>query len=303
MTHKKNIFTTPDGVEIFYQSWLPEARNIKAILQISHGMAEHSLRYAEFAAFLNASGIGVYANDHRGHGNSIPKGAIPGYFAERDGWNLVLQDMHQLTSICKQNHPDIPFFLLGHSMGSFLSRKYAGLWASELKGLIISGTGSNPQWLLDAGLGLAKMMPANSPSKFIDNMVFGKYNRSYASPFQWLSSDQKKVDEYVADPLCGFVCTGSFFRDMFVGLKMLNDKRIYDNVSRDLPVYLFSGKKDPVGDFGKGVQQVTLQFQRDGFKNVTEKFYYDGRHEMLNETNRDEVYQDVLDWINLQLNN
>jgi alpha-beta hydrolase superfamily lysophospholipase len=300
MKHTTHFYTSEDGVEIFYQKWLPNSEPI-AVMQIAHGMAEHSLRYANFAEFLTKNNIAVFANDYRGHGKSIPEQGIPGYFADKDGWEKVLNDMHKLTDIVKTETPNIPIFLLGHSMGSFLSRKYLGLWSNDIDGIIISGTGSNPQWLLNAGINLASMMPRKKPSKMLDNMVFGKYNKPYPSQFQWLTSDQKIVDDYVNDPLCGFVCTGGFFVDMLKGLKMLNHPRLNDNVDKNFPIFIFYGTKDPVGEYGKGVKQYIKQLEREDFKNITEKIYYGGRHEMLNEINKNEVYNDILDWISKQL--
>lgn len=301
MKHTTHFFTAEDGTEIFYQKWLPNSKPL-AVIQIAHGMAEHSSRYANFAQFLTDKGLAVYANDHRGHGKTIPEGGIPGYFADKDGWEKVLNDMHFLTDIVKSEIPDTPVFLLGHSMGSFLSRKYVGLWSNDIDGLIISGTGSNPQWLLNAGLNLASMMPKKKPSKMLDSMVFGKYNKPYPSQFQWLTNDQKIVDNYVNDPLCGFVCTGGFFVDMLKGLKMLNDPRLNDDVDKNIPIFIIYGSKDPVGDYGKGVKQYIKQLEHEDFKNVSEKIYYGSRHEILNELNRNEVYDDILEWVSKQLN-
>lgn len=296
MKHNTNTFKGLGGAEIFYQSWLPESE-IKAVVQIAHGMAEHSTRYAEFAQFLNKNGIAVYANDHRGHGKTIDYGGTQGYFSEKNGWSLVLNDVKEFSAIIKKEHPDIPLFLFGHSMGSFLARTYAGLWGTTIDGLILSGTGSNPQAVLVAGSILASILPATKPSKLLDSMVFGKYNKPYQTPFQWLSRDQKKVDEYVNDPLCGFVCTGRFFFDMLYGLKMLNRKNVNNGMPSDLPILIFSGSNDPVGELTKGVKKLTQQYKSEGFINVSEKFYPEGRHEMLNDINRKEVYNDVLEWL------
>ena len=299
-------FKTNDGVEIFYHKWLPQKKKpIKGVVQIAHGMAEHSKRYARFAKALINQGFAVYANDHRGHGQTAGSLENVGYFADKDGWNLVVEDMRKLTQLIKKNHPDIPVFLFGHSMGSFLSRHYIFLYANEIKGVILSGTGGDPGLLGKIGYLVAKRESKKNGKKFrsprLKDLSFGKFNKAFKpnrTEFDWLSRDDAEVDKYVDDPYCGGDFTAGFYEDLLSGLATINDSKNTQNVPQDLPIYLFSGEKDPVGNKTKGVQQVFKAYQKAGIKDVSCKFYPDGRHEMLNETNREEVFGDVVDWLN-----
>jgi len=304
---KADTFTykASDGTKIFAYRWLPAAKSkIKAAVQIAHGMAEHAARYERFAKKLTAAGYAVYANDHRGHGKTAGSLENVGYLADERGWEKVVDDMYVLTGIIKKENKKVPVFLFGHSMGSFLSRQYAMLHGGELKGLILSGTGGDPGLLGKIGLLVAKREAAKkgrrAKSPLLDKLSFGAFNKAFRpnrTNFDWLSRDNAEVDKYVADPFCGEVFTSGFFCDMLGGLAFINNKNNIRNIPRDLPVYLFSGSLDPVGAQTKGVLQVYNSCVNAGIKDVTYKFYRDGRHEMLNETNRDEVFADVIAWL------
>lgn len=299
-------FKTSDGVQIFVYKWLPDdASSVKAAIQIAHGMGEHAARYERFAGALTNAGYAVYANDHRGHGKTAGSSENIGYFADENGWEKVVDDLHSLTGIIKKEYPNKPFFLFGHSMGSFLSRHYAMLYGNELTGLVLSGTGGDPGVIGKAGLFIAKieakLRGKNARSEIMTQLSFGAFNKAFKpnrTEFDWLSRDNAEVDKYINDPWCGGVFTAGFFCDMLGGLDFINRKENIMKIPKTLPVYLFSGARDPVGANTKGVTQVYHALRSAGISNVTLKFYADGRHEMLNETNRAEVFSDVIAWLN-----
>jgi len=298
-------FATDDGATIFVRKWLPEAAvQVKAVVQIAHGMAEHSKRYERFAGALVDAGYAVYANDHRGHGETAGSLENVGYFADENGWKLVAGDLLSLTHIIKKEQPNIPVFLFGHSMGSLLSRSYILSHAREIRGVILSGTGGDPGLLGKIGLLITKFEIWRKGKKYrspiLTKMSFGDFNKSFRpnrTEFDWLSRDEAEVDKYVADPYCGGMFTAGFFLDMLTGLTEVNDTDNIRSVPSDLPIYIFSGDKDPVANDTKGVRQVYDAFKKAGVNDVVLKFYEGGRHEMLNETNREEVHRDVIDWL------
>ncbi|MCK5005177.1 MAG: lysophospholipase [Candidatus Aminicenantes bacterium] len=309
MTEDKFTIEAEDGKRIFVYRWLPaEKKKLKCIVQISHGMAEHAERYKGFAEYLNEKGIGVYANDHRGHGKTA--GAIEdvGYFDDHSGWDLVVNDMFILTEKIKNENPGIPVFMFGHSMGSFLSRDYIARPESEVSGVILSGTAGDPGILGNVGIMIAKLScrikGAKKPDKLLDKLSFGSFNNGIKQPrtkFDWLSRDDKVVDKYIADDYCGGIFSSGFFLDLFQGIKKINKKDNIRNIPVELPVYFISGEKDPVGDNSKGVVKVMKSFTKAGVKDIEYKFYENGRHEMLNELNKDEVYSDIFNWIESKL--
>ncbi len=297
--------TATDGTPLHVFRWSPDAGAApKAVVQIAHGMAEHSARYARFAEVLTAAGYAVYAQDHRGHGQTAGVLKRAGFFAEHDGWSTVVEDMYAVTRTIREEQPGLPIFLFGHSMGSMLSRTYAIRHGAELDGLILSGTGGDPGMLGKVGqvvaLVEAKVRGKGTASPLLDKLSFGNFNKPFEparTPFEWLSRDPAEVDAYIADPWCGFVCTAGMFQDLLSGIALINADSQVARIPQGLPIYLFSGAEDPVGDKTKGVQQVVDQFRRLGIKDVFVRFYLGARHEVLNETNRDEVMADVVDWL------
>ena len=276
--------------------WKPEGQP-KAIVQLVHGMAEHIDRYDRMARGLNAAGYLVVGRNHRGHGKDAE---LLGYFADKDGWNVLIEDAHDMSVDTKKHYPGVPFILLGHSMGSFVAREYALQYGNELDGLILSGTGFYPKPLCAAGKMMAKLSPKKKPANFINSIAFAGNNQPFApgrTGFEWRSRDEKEVDKYVADPLCGFTFTGSAFADFFGGLMALTDESRLSTMPKDLPVYFMSGDHDPVGQMGEGVKQVAEAFREAGVQNVTVKLYKDARHELFNELNRDEVTHDMVAWL------
>jgi alpha-beta hydrolase superfamily lysophospholipase len=299
-------FSAPDGVRVFVYKWLPdEADAVKGVVQIAHGMAEHAARYGRFAETLTKAGYAVYANDHRGHGKTAGVQESMGYFADENGWEKVVGDMHTLTGIIKKENPQKPLFLFGHSMGSFLSRHYVMLHGDELSGLVLSGTGGDPGALGKVGLFIAKMEATvrgkKAKSGLMNKLSFGAFNNAFKpnrTDYDWLSRDNDEVDKYISDPLCGAVFTAGFFCDMLGGISFINRQENIGRIPKHLPVYIFSGSKDPVGANTRGVTQVYNTLRSAGIGDVTLKFYADGRHEMLNEINCDEVFGDVIAWLN-----
>ena len=294
-------FKTSDGIQIFTYKWMPdEPSAVKGIVQIAHGMAEHAARYERFADALTKAGYAVYANDHRGHGKTAGTQENVGYFADENGWEKVVEDMHTLTGIIKKENPNKPFFLFGHSMGSFLSRNYSMLYANELTGLVLSGTGGDPGALFIAKMD-ARIHGKKVKSEIMNKLSFGAFNGAFKpnrTEYDWLSRDNAEVDKYVKDPWCGSVFTAGFFCDMLGGIGFINKKENIAKIPKNLPVYLFSGAKDPVGANTKGVNQVYNALKNAGISDITLKFYEDGRHESLNEINREEVFKDVIVWLN-----
>lgn len=286
---------------------IPDSK-IRAILQISHGMVEFIDRYDDFAAFLNQHGILVAGNDHLGHGASINSKDDYGYFAEPDGNAAVLNDLHQLTQLIKQRYPDLPYFLLGHSMGSFYARQYLCEFSNELDGAIIMGTGGQPHLLVRMGRLLTSLLIAvKGPryrSRLVDQMAFGGYNKRFEparTDKDWLSKDEQMVDAYLADERCGFIFTLNAYHSMFSGIDRLYDKQFLQHMRKDLPVLFVSGEDDPVGDFVQGVRRVVKSFEEAGMQQLQLKLYPQDRHEILNETDRLDVYRDIWQWLEQQL--
>ncbi len=287
-------------------SWEPEGE-LRAIVQIVHGIAEHIGRYDEFARFLNAHGILVVAEDHMGHGGSVSDGCIEGYFY--GGWDAVVKDVYALTKRTRQLWPNVPYFILGHSMGSFLTRTYLFRYPdSGISGAIISGTGWQKPVMLTIGIGVcdmeSKRFTDTGRSPLIQSLIFGAYNRQFPdarTPNDWICSVPEVVDAYEADPKCGFVPTIGLARDMLLGIRMIQKRANLEKMKKDLPVFFFAGAHDPVGASGKGVERTAKEFKKAGMKDVACKLYPEGRHEMLNESNKQEVFSDILDWLESKL--
>ena len=305
MQQRTFTLKNPAGQKIFVYQWVGEPENKpKATIQIAHGMMEHAGRYAEFAKRLVKAGFIVYANDHHGHGKSVTSTNQLGHFNGKKGLHQVINDMKHLSNHIKTEYPDLPLILIGHSMGSLLARFFVMSNEIELGGLILSGTNYTSSFLSDFGKSLANLSTllygSHYKNKLINHLAYGNYSRSFSpkrTNFDWLSRDTKKVDAYVNDRLCGYRSTSGFYEGLFYGMREINKPENIKNTKLDLPVLIFSGKADPVGNFGKGVQKVFNQYKKAGLKNLTIKLYKNGRHEMLNEVNREDVYEDVVKWI------
>ena len=296
------------GLNIFVYKWIPNKDiELKGIVQISHGMAETALRYEKFADVLTDNGFIVYANDHRGHGKTVGEIEKLGDLGE-DSFNSMVDDMHELNKIIKTENVNLPIFLLGHSMGSFLTQKYISLYGNVLNGVMLTGTCGNQGIVIDIGTLIAKIeikrMGRKSRSNLLNKLIFGGNNNSFnpsRTVFDWLSRDNKEVDRYINDPLCGSNFTSEFFHDFLCGLKDIASKAEVKNIPKNLPIYIFAGDKDPVGKNGRGVLKLVKTYNKHGMKDIIYKLYKGGRHEMLHETNNEEVIVDVIKWLNMRI--
>lgn len=305
---KEYTIPSSDGISsLFCMRWIPD-REAAATLQISHGMMEHIKRYDEFAKTLAGQGIAVFGHDHLGHGATAGTEDRMGYFSAKQGHICVLKDIHRVGAVIKKEYPDVPHFILGHSMGSFFLRRYLTIYGDEVDGAIIMGTGDQPFLQVLAGrisAGLIGCLKGDSfRSRLIHKSVLGNYNSRFKpvkTDSDWLSRDERKVREYVEDPVCNFYFTCNGYKNFFHILLDLKLKRNFTDIPLSLPLFILSGSEDPVGDYGKGVIRVYQQFLKLGIKNATIKLYPESRHEILNEINRTIVYEDVLRWLYSQL--
>lgn len=273
----------------------------KAVVQIVHGIAEYIERYDRFMLFLAENGYVAVGNDHLGHGKSAATPEELGIFSEKDGWAYVVDDMKLLHDRMKKEYPDIPYVFFGHSMGSFLTRTYMIRFPNQYDAAILSGTGHQSAALINGGLLFAELLTMSkgprASGQALNDMAFGSYCKKIENPrtpFDWLSRDPETVDRYIADPLCGFVCKCSLYRDMMKGLKYLTNQKNINSMNKDAPIYFMSGAEDPVGDWSAGVEKAYKAFCKAGLKDVMMRLYPGGRHEMLNETNYEAVQQDIL---------
>lgn len=289
--------------EIHAIEWIPEGE-VKAVLQICHGMTEYIGRYEEFAQFLNERGIFVTGHDHLGHGQSVQSEDYYGYFHEKKGNQYVIGDIHKLREITQRKYPETPYFMLGHSMGSFLLRQYLTMYGKGLRGAVIMGTGHHGMPTLAAGQFLCRMVAAvkgwKYRSEFINNLSFGGYNKRFKDDpdgATWLSANPENCRRYAEDPLCTFVFTVNGYYQMFEGMKVLNKRESVGKIPKDLPILFVAGTDDPVGDFGKSVKLVYGKYRGAGIKDVKIKLYKGDRHEILNETDRQQVFMDLYKWM------
>lgn len=272
--------------------------NPKKVVIISHGMAEHAKRYDYFAVKLNEAGFAVYAIDQIGHGGAIKDNR--GHWEPGD-FNNCVENLYTLVQKAKEEYPERPVILFGHSMGSFLSQQFIKVHGDAIEKVILSGS-SKIGLLHKMGKSVSSLYSGGNQKKensFLNKLSFGSYNKDFApnrTEFDWLSRDNEQVDKYVADPLCGYCCTTGFFREFLGGLSKLNEN--LDSIPKDLPIYIMSGSKDPVGAAGKGVMALAEMYNGLGIKHVDLKLYPEGRHETLNEINKDEVIKDIIEYLN-----
>ena len=307
-TFKDFYFNSSTGKnKIHARMCVPDAEP-RAIVQIIHGIAEYIDRYDEFMSFLADNGIIAVGTDHLGHGKSIESEEQTGFFAYDNGWDYVVRDEEVLRLAMHENYPELPIIVFGHSMGSFMARTLLIRYPDAFNAAIISGTGNQGAALVNGGLFMGNLVTglkgAHHYSKFLNNLAFGSYNKIYDNPkteYDWLSRDEANVQKYIDDPLCGFIPSCSLFRDMMTGVKFITNKKNLTAMNKDMPVYFMSGDMDPVGECGKGVQKAYNNFLEAGMKDVSIKLYPGGRHEMLNEINKDGVYTDILAWLDSKI--
>ncbi|MGI9221578.1 MAG: lysophospholipase [Woeseiaceae bacterium] len=297
--HERTALKASDGHEIQVQRWLPDSP-AKQVVQIFHGLGEHSSRYARFAEAANARGMAIYCHDHRGHGESADQ---LGYFSGKDGWKLVISDCHSVRQEIERRNEGLPVVLIGHSMGSYIAQSYLMRQSPRLAGLILSSSTWPSRLSLYAASLLARIEAARQArhrnSALLDRLGFGKFNKPFQparTELDWLSRDEAEVDKYIADPLCGGPYSTGLWLDLIGGLLEISSDDALRRVSPDLPILITGGENDPVGG-DKGMTNLLMHYAQTGHQRIRAKIYPGGRHEMLNEVNRDEVTQDWLDWI------
>lgn len=291
------------GTELHCRKWFnPELSEYKAVIQLIHGMEEHIGRYADFAEFLADDGYIVFGHDHLGHGNTAKIKRDFGYFTNENGWETLCKDIHIYQNAISSLYPNIPYIIFGHSMGSLLARTYVTKYNDKIDGLIISGTSGQK---LGLSLGklqiklIEKLRGKRYRSKYIKNLVTGSFNRKFRpnlTEADWTSSDEESVQKYLSDPLCGSTFTVSAYYELLSGTQYLSKQKNI-NKTPNIPILIFSGSKDPVGGNGKGVRRVYKMLKKAGIDDVTLQLFENGRHEMLNEINKDEVYDLVKRWL------
>lgn len=303
-------FLSTDGkTQLHGMRWEPEGGSVRAVLQICHGVAEHIARYDAFARYLNGLGIAVVGHDHLGHGLSLPEGGTPIYFGAGNTWNTVVDDIYVLHQRIRLWYPDVPLCIMGHSMGSFLTRTYLIRYPGTVKAAVIMGTGWQPKAVIAGGMAVAKAVGAvvgeNGTSDLVTNLAFGAYNKLFApnrTSCDWLSADEGNVDAYMADPLCGADATVGLFRQMLSGIRFNQKLSNLRQMDPRIPVLFVAGEKDPVGDCGNGVRRTYQEFRRAGVQDCTLKLYPGLRHEILNEkAQQQQIFEDIGQWLTSKL--
>ena len=303
---KKEEFYYPsaDGkTTIHAVKWLPD-NNVKMILQIAHGVTEHILRYEKLANYLTDKGILVVGNDHLGHGTSIIPNSLPMYFGPAGSWNIVVKDIEKCREIISSEYPNVPYCLLGFSLGSFAVRTHLIDYPSNIKAAILIGTGQTPSLAIK----LAKFMANKEAKKHgeeketptIRNLTFDTYNKKFTpnrTEFDWLCSNEESIDEYIKDPLCGNCMSSGLFREMLDGMAYSGNLSNIKKMDKKVPILLLSGSMDPVGDCGKGVTKAYQTLKKANIEDVTLTIYPNLRHDILNEKNQIEIYEDIYNWL------
>lgn len=304
MVKTETVFRSADGkTPIHAVEWRPEGE-VRAVLQIVHGVSEYILRYEPFARYLTERGFAVVGNDHVGHGNSVAQGSPRLYLGPKGSWNHLVDDVYTLRRFAGRSFPGVPYFLMGHSMGSFLTRTYLIRYPGTVDGAILMGTGQMAPALLSGGRLLAAREIARvgetRPSPLVEQMAFGTYNKRFApnrTPFDWLSVSRENVDAYIQDPLCGGSPTVGLFRELLDGMHYVTRSEHLKRMNLSTPILFVSGSMDPVGDCGKGVVRACKSFRKTGVRDVTLKLYPGLRHEILQESCREVIYGDLYRWL------
>lgn len=287
---------------IYKKQWSVEQP--QKIVYIIHGMSEHIERYDRFAKALNQEGYAVMGMDLRGHGQTAGNIESIGFFAEKNGWDIVKQDLLEDLKTIQLENPNMPIILFGHSMGSFFARTIAMENPNLVQAYVWSGTSGHPGWKGVVGKPVAKFLAfilgKKKRSPLLMGMTYANFNRrikNATSNFDWLSRDKAEVEKYEQDPFCIQIFTNQFFVDLAEGVMCINRSKFYASINKEVPYLLIAGEDDPVGNYGKGPQEVLNKMTEVGIKNCNLKLYPQGRHELLNDTCRDEVTNDVIDWL------
>lgn len=299
-------FLSKDGrTKMYAVKWLPKYGEVRAVMQISHGMVEFAERYEEFAHYLASRGFLVVGHDHLGHGASVSDESEWGYFTSKKPSETVVADMFQVTRIIQGQYPDCPYFILGHSMGSFLLRRYLTLHSEDVTGAVICGTGSQPDFLTCVGMAVCRFIRlfrgGHYRSKFLEQATFSKPYEQFDKTGtdikrSWLSKNEESVEAYYKDPRCTFLFTVNGYYGLFSTIYYVNQMKNIRNIRKNLPVFFISGEDDPVGNFGEGVKKAYAQYRQAGIRDVKMKLYKNDRHEILQETDREQVFEDVYQW-------
>lgn len=308
MNKNEFYYLSADGkTQIHAVEWIPDEKP-KAILQIAHGVTEYILRYEQFAEYLVEKGIMVVGNDHLGHGKSIAKDSEPMYFGPTGSWKWAVEDMYTCTKMIKEKYPEIPYYMLGFSLGSFLLRTYLIEYPKTIDAAIIMGTGETPPVQIALAKFIAnkeaKKVGENHTSPMIKKLTFDTYNKFFApnrTDYDWLCSDNEGLDEYIADPMRGGNLSAGLFREMLSGMKFTSEIKNLKKMNLDTPILFISGDEDPVGEKGKGVIKAYHKFQNIGMKDVEIKLYPKLRHDILHEKCKKEIYEYVYNWIEKKL--
>ncbi len=312
MVEESFQFLSSDGkTQIHGVRFMPEGKNWNKVLQISHGMQEHILRYREFAEFLTKRKFLVVGHDHLGHGDSVTSQKELGFFTEKNPSDTLAADMHTLRTMVQKENEGMPYFMLGHSMGSYMLRKYITLHGEGLSGVILVGTGSMPQAAMKLGMGLCRMLALifgwHFQSAFVRMLSFMGPYRQYdvngkVLEKNWLTKDLDIADRYYKDEKCNYRFTVNGYYGLMEAVYYDGRGENINRIPKDLPVFFVSGDKDPVGDMGKGMMKVYRQFKKAGMSDLTWKLYKDDRHEVLNEVDREQVYRNIASWMGAKVN-
>lgn len=299
MLKREFFYPSKDGrTQIHGIEWIPEGE-IKAVVQLCHGMVEYIDRYDCFASYLAEKGFYVTGHDHLGHGLSVTEEKKLGYFHHPDGNECVIGDIHELRTKTQEKYPLVPYFMLGHSMGSFLLRQYLGRYSKGISGAVIVGTGDQPNIAVCGGKFFCKLIAAfkgwEYRSPFINHLSIGNFEKKLGKA--WISRDEENVRKYTADPLCSFTFTLNGFYNLFDGIHKMNRQEAAGAIRKDLPVLFTAGEEDPVGNCGKGVKRVYERYRSYGMEDVSIRLYPKDRHEILNETDKDQVFEDIYCWL------
>lgn len=304
MVRQEFTYLSADGMTSLHAvQWMPEG-DVRTVLQLVHGVAEYILRYEPLAEFLTKQGFAVVGHDHVGHGLSVADHAPRLYFGPRGSWDWIVEDVRTLQVEIQQKFPDVPYFVLGHSMGSFLLRTYLARYPGTVDGAIIMGTSHSSTVALAVAKALAdwqvRKLGEKTPSSIAMKLSFDAYNRKFAptrTPYDWIAQSTTTVDAYLADPLCGGAPTIGLFREMLEGMSIMIQPETVRKMDANLPVLFLSGAMDPVGNCGKDVEKAFRLFLQNGMKQVSMKLYPQLRHEILNEDCREDVFWDILRWL------
>ncbi len=305
---RQEFFLKSSTKNSFYAtSYMPSGRPLLGVVQIITGMAEHAGRYHDFAVFLAENGFGVYACDHPGQGKTAGTPDKIGVIASKRGWQIMLENVRSLYNHIRKSQPDAPVFVFGHSMGSVLARHFTALYPIYIQGLVLSGTFMMSSISLTLSINFIRLLIAlqgsNKINPWLNTLFYGNFNRHFRDKptlFEWISSNRSEVDTYVADPYCGFSYTNGFYLHLLKGIAQTKRAESLLTYRKTLPVLIMSGREDPVGKFGKDPDKIHKEYYKQHFQNLSFKLFH-GRHELLHETNKEDVYQYLLDWLTKSL--